>query len=708
MFEIKKLSKNKNILVILLGSIIFLIVFLFFKDTLIRIDKKLIYDYYIPAKYNTYKDWNKVYKSEDYLKLEKTKKNIVIVSIDDESIQKINNNTWPFSREVYKKVFDNLTKRWAAVIGLDVILWNNWPDKKIDDEFASSIKKDWNIILGASIYNWNFVEFPIDKFKNSAVWVWIFNPKINKQTNTVYSTFLQLKLRNKKEKNRIEKLNIFALEIIKKYLNLKWDFKQTKTGLELFPWKKIIYSRPNNNEMLINFLKSKEFQTIPIVNVYNDDYSNIKVVDKDFFKDKIVIIWATAQWLKDTFNTPNGIDFWVYIHANIINTILSWEYLVYFNRYLELFLIFLLIIVSVYFNFIKNNKLVVLSNLAILFLFIFLPSLLLKSTNLILNYPSLIIISFILSITFSNIIKFIIENKNKNKVLGALSEYVSKDIAYKILQWSWWLKLDWEEKKVSIFFSDIAWFTSLSERMDAHALVGFLREYLGNMSDIIMDEKWFINKYEWDAIMALFWVFWYEQTSSYDNCKAALLQQERLDILNKKWQEQFGEILQVRMWIHTWKAIIWNIWSKWRKMEFTALWDSVNLASRLEWVNKFYNTNICVSEDVYNEVKDKFEFRKLDKIKVKWKNNALVIYELLSLKWELKQERKEIILEFEKALELYFKQEFKKAQNIFSKLWELWDKPSLVFARRCLKLEIQYTANSSKEWWDWVWKFDEK
>jgi hypothetical protein len=109
---------------------------------------------------------------------------------------------------------------------------------------------------------------------------------------------------------------------------------------------------------------------------------------------------------------------------------------------LELLLIFLLIIVAIYFNFSKNNRIVFLANFAILFLFIFLPYFILLPTNLIFNHPTSIILAFIFSITFSNIAKFLIENKNKQKLVKALGEYISKDIAREILNSSGNIKLD--------------------------------------------------------------------------------------------------------------------------------------------------------------------------------------------------------------------------------------------------------------------------
>jgi adenylate cyclase len=183
-----------------------------------------------------------------------------------------------------------------------------------------------------------------------------------------------------------------------------------------------------------------------------------------------------------------------------------------------------------------------------------------------------------------------------------------------------------------------------------------------------------------------------------------LKQQFVLQKLNEKWRRKWIPTIRLRIWLHIWKAIVWNIGSIWRKMEFTAIWDSVNLASRLEWVNKFYGTHICVSEDIYNENKTNFEFRYLDTIRVKWKNNAVKIYELISLKWELIKEKRQILKKFSEAIELYKIRNFTSAMIIFEKLVQLWDKPSETYLARCKVL----IKKKLKETWDWVWEFEDK
>ena len=218
-------------------------------------------------------------------------------------------------------------------------------------------------------------------------------------------------------------------------------------------------------------------------------------------------------------------------------------------------------------------------------------------------------------------------------------------------------------------------------------------------------EKWFINKYEWDAIMALWWVFWDETIeNSFYACLSALKQKEKLKKLNSFWGKRGFPIIKTRIWIHCWNAIIWNIWAEGRKMEFTALWDSVNLASRLEGVNKFYNTYICASEDVYNDVKKSFEFRYLDKIRVKWKNKPVKIYELICSLDDATDELLDLVQKFWFAINLYLEWDFETALKRFQLLADVWDKPSLTYIERCK----QYIKTPPPEDWDGVWTMKEK
>ena len=159
---------------------------------------------------------------------------------------------------------------------------------------------------------------------------------------------------------------------------------------------------------------------------------------------------------------------------------------------------------SVYFNFSRSSYILIFSNVTIITIFlVILPITIIVFTNVITNYPTEIIFALVLSLTVSNIAKYLIENREKDKLNRALSEYVSEDIAKEVLSGDGKVNLDGEKKKVTIFFSDIAGFTTISEKFTPETLLPYLREYLTAMSNVIIDGKGFINKYEGDAIMAL-------------------------------------------------------------------------------------------------------------------------------------------------------------------------------------------------------------
>ena len=693
MISLQKLSKNKPVLTVLLSVIVFLMVFLL-------------------SWTNIFYSFNKWFQNSSfYLKPKIVSKDIVVVSIDERTLKQL----WrfPFSRDKYIPFIENLTEAWASVIALDIIFADK-TEESIDNNLAFSIKDSWNVILWMSFLPDGTFEEPINALKESSKWYWYFEPIVNKLTNTVYSVRPSVVLADKNiyEHFTMQILKAYYWNIFNKdYSKIEGKVKDNNyyiTDNVSFP-----LSRDNWKNLLINFVPSSKFTEFSFIEIYDKSQLEpaIKAKWSDFsFDNKIVIVWATAKWLKDIFNTPNGLDYGIHVHANIINTILTKNYLKYFDENIEWILIFLLIITSTYFNLSKSSWILILTNLTVWTIFIIIfPAYIIVFTNLVLNYPTELIISLVLSLTISNTAKYLIEDKRKEKLFKALSDYVSHDVADKILESVTWNAIKSEKKKISIFFSDIEWFTTLAERFSPEKLVEFLNKYLWEMTDIIEVNNWQIDKYEWDAIMWL-WGIRNEnsETQAYDMCKSALIQDKKLSELNIVWNEEYWERLKVRMWLHTWEAIIWNIWSQSGKKEFTALWDSVNLASRLEWVNKFYGTSICVSEIVKKEAGESFVFRYLDMIRVKWKEKSIKIYELIWEEGKVDNNKLGIIKDFEKALDLYFEGKFNEAKLIFEKLSKLGDKPSKVFQKRCKELSIKYQLEIPRENWDGVWEMTEK
>lgn len=687
----KNILKNRNLLSIVITFFIFLFVFsLSGLDVLTILNKKV----------------NSLY----FYKPKPVSNNILLIEIDEDTVawRKLPNGVitkkwlwrFPFDRKYFAEVINKLKDAWATVIALDVIFWEE-SNPESDKLLSDAIKNAWNVVLWVWP-EWQDVRYPYPMFWDNALAEWYFSVNLNDVTDTVYSIRPFAKF-----KNSVELFNHFSLAILRWFYAkiyednsyLTNDFVFTKDKITLNDRIKMLRSWTNKNEVLINYAETYRFYKKSFLDVYNWEFN------KNDVKDKIVIIWATAEWIKDVFQTPIWPLYWVYLHANLINTIITNNWIVYINIYLEWLLLFMLVIISVYFNISRSSYVLLFSNIAIVWLLIWFIYYITWYTNFVFSIFVEFFIALFWSLIVSNVIKYYIENVNKTKLNKALSEYVSEDVAREILSWEWLINLNWENKVITIFFSDIEWFTTISEKMTPEELVAFLREYLTEMTDVIIEENWFINKYEWDAVMALWWVFWKDWIETFRACSAAIKQHQVLTKLNLKWNKRPFLDIKVRIWIHEGSAIIWNIWAEWKKMEFTALWDSVNLASRLEWVNKYYGTYICVSETIYEKERENFEFRYLDKIRVKWKQQPIKIYELINFKWDLREDQKEMLFSYRIASNLYLNWEFSESLIHFNnivKKW--WDKPSMTFKERC---EF-YIKNPPGKDWDGVWTMKDK
>ena len=203
-------------------------------------------------------------------------------------------------------------------------------------------------------------------------------------------------------------------------------------------------------------------------------------------------------------------------------------------------------------------------------------------------------------------------------------KYVSPAVVDEILQAP--PELGGVDKELTVLFSDIRGFTSMSERMSSQELVNHLNLYLTAMTDLILEYKGTLDKYVGDEIMC----FWGAPAPQEDHallaCKCALRQMEVLKRMNDAWPKE--RRIDIGIGINTGIMTVGNMGSIGR-MNYTLMGDQCNLGARLEGTNKQYATSIIVSEYTYAQVKDKVVARELDVIKVKGKDRPVVIYELL-------------------------------------------------------------------------------
>jgi adenylate cyclase len=218
------------------------------------------------------------------------------------------------------------------------------------------------------------------------------------------------------------------------------------------------------------------------------------------------------------------------------------------------------------------------------------------------------------------------ERKERLQIKSMLDSYVSPEVVNILLKNPEKLNLGGEDRDVTIMFSDIRGFTSLSEGMSPQDLVSLINSYLSRMTDIIMENRGTVDKYIGDAIMAFWGAPLDDPEHPYRACKAALEMLEALKEINDTLPE--NRKIDIGIGINTGIATIGNMGST-KKKNYTAMGDTVNLASRLEGVNKVFHTRIIISEYTYERVKDRLLCRQLDVIRVKGKTIPVKIYEVI-------------------------------------------------------------------------------
>lgn len=222
-----------------------------------------------------------------------------------------------------------------------------------------------------------------------------------------------------------------------------------------------------------------------------------------------------------------------------------------------------------------------------------------------------------------------LESNEQRFLREAFSRYVSPKVVNELLAKPDLLKLGGEEKNLTVLFSDIESFTSISEKLPPSQLVSLLNEYLTEMTDIILHQSGIIDKYQGDSIMAIFGAPLPLQRHAYHAVEAALLMDTKLKELNEMFSGKGYPKLRCRIGINTGPMVVGNIGSR-QFFDYTVVGDSVNLASRLESANKFYGTRIMLSEYTVKALPDNmYRLRFLDKIKVKGKDIPICVYELL-------------------------------------------------------------------------------
>lgn len=295
---------------------------------------------------------------------------------------------------------------------------------------------------------------------------------------------------------------------------------------------------------------------------------------------------------------------------------------------------------------------------------------------------------------------------DEKRLKSTMYRYMTQELAEELLKLDD-AKLGGDRKEVSILFSDIRSYTSLTESLEAEEVVSMLNEYFESMVEAIFKYKGTLDKYIGDAIMAVFGSPLPLQDHAWRAVQTSIEMRQRLKAFNER--REFDQKIPIRIGIgiNSDSVISGNIGSS-KRMEFTAIGDGVNLGSRLEGASKQYGCDIIISEYTFAPCKDLIWYRELDCIRVKGKNEPVRIYEVVNLSsQQISQEKQDVIDLYHKGRDYYLKRQFRKAWNEFATIVEDLE-PDDKAAKLQMERSQHFLNNPPPDDWDGVWTLTEK
>lgn len=677
-----------------------------------------------------------------YLQQEDPNDKIVLVSIDEKSLSYFNSNGmyWPWPREFYQIVTDYFNESGAELVIYDILF--DTPDfdrrnlsgamsdqrflKSLDKSengilaFKSTANKDSAVDLSANneplIKHYNIendppyhephllTSKPLSKFAKAATRLGntVMSPD---EDGLIRSVHLFDSLAHK---GFVPTLSMAAyLELQPDSVSLEWTNNGLRVGKQNIPLQ-------NNGDYLINWYEKGgvrngtfpyySFQAVVKSAIQKMRDSDTKVsVSPSVLEDKIIIVGASAAGLGDIKSTPMsslepfpGME----IQATLLNNLIGNNFITQPPTLIAI-LILLLISFGIPFAIAYSRPAKGAAAILGVLLLIIGIGLTLFIYERIWFSTGFYLIMATFAYSGSAAFKYFSEEKQKKEIRSAFGQYVQPEFVEQLIAQPDLLKLGGQKKRLTVLFSDIAGFTSISEKKEPEELVSFLNEYLGAMTDIIFRHSGTVDKYIGDAVMA----FWGAPINQENHAELAC--RSTLKMMNKvKELAPQDTNIHSRFGIATGDMIVGNIGS-YNRFNYTVLGDTVNLAARLEAANKQFGSSTMIAEQTYQEVKDIFYARQLDFLTVKGKTKPVRVYELMGEKSDPNAEEiDKIISIYQKGLDRYLHREWDKAIEQFQEVLSLKpeDGPSETYIERCEKFKAEPPAED----WDGVFHLKTK
>lgn len=651
---------------------------------------------------------------------ERADTSVVIATIDQNSLDYFEGQSvsWPWPREFYSVLLDYLKEGGAKAVIFDMDLSkNDFDARESDSLFAISIRSCGNVVLTSTLTNdtssskvaisrMNFSQngnhnrldipdfssavFPADQFLQRCRQLGVANyvPEVDGLARRIPLLF------------RYHGTVLPQLALAGFVVGRDFADADVKQFLQSVP-------TDGNGDYLINWYGKGDvggvFKYYSISALIVSAAQMIEGKKPEIlpaaFKDKYVIVGGSAIGLNDFKSTP----FTIYnpypgmeIHATILSNLLQKD----FMREAPLWISYVLAVAFAFFVswiFFRIGKITPATIIVFATIVGYMAIVLLAFRYLEFWLPvGAPLLSMVIGFSFSGAVSFVTEGRHRRELRRVLNRYLSPRVVDEVLLHPDDFELGGRELEATVFFSDIKNFTGLSERMSPKEVVTNLNEYFTLACDVVLAHGGMLDKYIGDAIMAIFGAPLQSDKHAVNACLAAIEVQDQLRNYYSLSENRNGPIFETRIGLNSGKMIIGNIGSL-KRLDYTAIGDSVNLASRLEGVNKEFGTRIIMSESTYEQVKDAIEARELDLIRVKGKQIPIRIYELICKKDGLSPSQADLVSMFHEALVLYRSMKWKKAAGVFQEILTAYpdDGPSKTYAGRCKMLA---SVGVPKDW----------
>lgn len=663
-----------------------------------------------------------------FSKPSKASQNIAIILIDQYSLDVYEENqglSWPWPRQIYSALLNFLQEGKASACVFD-ILFSESSFYGVEDDlaFGLSIKEYGNVFLPLSLSK---EEGKRELIPPSLLLTQQKFPDETSQEKTVLMKSITLPIDELLDSARAignvnftpDKDGIYRrIPLLFSYqglfvpalaLSIVENSEETDFRIDNRGWFRIQDKRiplDDSGQMIIRYHGPqgtyKSYSAAAIINSWAMmEEGKSPQISPEEFADKIVFIGTSAPGLFDLRSSPlSSVYPGVEIHATAVDNLLNGDFITLVPQVLLiLFVLFLATLTGLGVSVLHQPIKIIL----FLILSLVLPALACSTVFLFGLWLEFVpaFCAVLLSFMGASILNYVFEGRQKRFLKNVFSFYLSPHVIEQIIDNPDLLCLGGQRREISSFFSDIAGFTALSEQMSPERLVDLLNAYLSEMTDIILFYQGTLDKYEGDAIIS----FWNAPLDQFDHavraCRAALKCQARLIELQSEFKQQYGKGFSMRIGINSGPAIVGNMGSQ-DRFDYTAIGDTVNLASRLEGAGKVYKVSILIGEETYKQVQEQIIGRLVDVIRVVGKKNPVQVYEIIGEKGEVEDSVLEKISVFQRALEFYRRRDWDKADVLLQKLEN--DMLAQVYRER---VSI-FKQSSPPEHWDGVFDLKSK